>query len=378
MIHYSFSGIPKKVAISFLVAFLSVSLAGLAAAQQYVPPISGGQCPAGSIPAGTYSDGTPRCQVQSTTPAASTANTSTSQSGDIVPTTLGLTPSGLVGVTCPNGYTVNYDLSGNGGQICLKNGAPTPSGYQVQSSTDTVKGTPVSSSTAAAFNPSLAPTTISQHVDSYAVKYTIPCQPTAGGTCPAESNSSPAAYIVRLYQFGLMIVGLLAFGAIVYGALKYILSAGNMADQSDAKDQITQALWGVVLLLGAYTLLYTINPRLVSLSNPEIVPLNVSALQSPSGNGTPGSQIPTAAGPGGDPLCKLYVNSGININLSTSAGNLGGTPQGCIQCVSNASVSGGTCQCDTGYTTTAGTDNNTCVPLPAKGPNSPKLTAPLQ
>jgi len=83
---------------------------------------------------------------------------------------------------------------------------------------------------------------ITQQLHEYVTKYTLPCQPLAGGQC--ADDQTPAGYIARLYQFGLMIVGLFAFGGIVYGALKYVLSAGSMADQSDAKDQITQAVLG--------------------------------------------------------------------------------------------------------------------------------------
>jgi len=101
----------------------------------------------------------------------------------------------------------------------------------------------------------------------------FPCPDFPGAPCPAtpeKAAESPAAYIARLYQFALAIAGMLAFGMIIYGAIQYTVSAGNVAQQSDAKDRITQALWGVALLLGAYLILHTIDPQLVSLKDPSI------------------------------------------------------------------------------------------------------------
>lgn len=104
------------------------------------------------------------------------------------------------------------------------------------------------------------------------LKYNFPCSNLPGATCPSETETgqSPAAYIARFYQFALMIAGTLAFGMIIFGAIQYTVSSGNVSKQSDARDRIFQALWGVALLLGAYLILYTIDPKLVSLSDPGI------------------------------------------------------------------------------------------------------------
>ena len=102
--------------------------------------------------------------------------------------------------------------------------------------------------------------------------YEFLCSGLPGTTCPgsAETAQSPAAYIARFYQFALMLAGMLAFGMIIFGAIQYIVSAGNPTAQSDARDRIFQALWGVALLLGAYLILYTIDPKLVNLTDPNI------------------------------------------------------------------------------------------------------------
>ena len=79
-------------------------------------------------------------------------------------------------------------------------------------------------------------------------------------------------YIAQFYTFSLAIAGFLALGAIIVGAIQYIVSAGNAAQQSDARDRIFQALLGLGLLFGAYLILYTISPGLVELREPHIDP----------------------------------------------------------------------------------------------------------
>ncbi len=83
-------------------------------------------------------------------------------------------------------------------------------------------------------------------------------------------KDNPGAWVGGFYQFSLMIAGLLAFGMIVYAGLRYTFAAGNPSTQSDARDQILQALLGVLLLLGAFIVLTTINPGLVNLQLPEL------------------------------------------------------------------------------------------------------------
>lgn len=113
---------------------------------------------------------------------------------------------------------------------------------------------------------------VASAAETLQLKYTFPCSPIAGGTCPnaEQTSQSPAAYIARFYQFALMLAGVLAFAMIIYGAIQYIVSAGSSTAQKDASDRIFQALWGIALLLGAYLILYTIDPALVSLKDPDI------------------------------------------------------------------------------------------------------------
>lgn len=72
-------------------------------------------------------------------------------------------------------------------------------------------------------------------------------------------------YAASLWIFGISIGGVLALGSIVYAAIEWTVSAGNSSKIADAKDRITQAIIGLVLLFGAYTVLNFINPDLTQL-----------------------------------------------------------------------------------------------------------------
>jgi len=80
---------------------------------------------------------------------------------------------------------------------------------------------------------------------------------------------SPGEYISKLYQFGLGIAGGLAMLMIIWGAVEWVIS-GAIDRKADAKDRITQAIFGLVLLLASVLILSTINPNLVTFK--DIVP----------------------------------------------------------------------------------------------------------
>jgi hypothetical protein len=102
---------------------------------------------------------------------------------------------------------------------------------------------------------------------------------------------TPADYVRYIYILGLGLGGLLAFAMIVFAGLEWTLSGANPSLQEDAKDRIRNAIFGLLLLLGAYIILRTINPNLVSLQNPSIRPL-------PPVPGGPGPGGPGPGGPG--------------------------------------------------------------------------------
>ena len=93
---------------------------------------------------------------------------------------------------------------------------------------------------------------------------------------PWDSEKTPVALVARFYQLALGLVGAAAMAVIIFGGIKYTISAGNSSKQKDAMDWITGAVWGIVLLAGAYLILYTINPDLTNLKNPALTPINIT------------------------------------------------------------------------------------------------------
>lgn len=102
---------------------------------------------------------------------------------------------------------------------------------------------------------------------------------------PLGEAKTPAQFIENFYRYALGIVGAAAFVVIIYGAILYTTSAGNPAKQQDARAWITGAIWGIVLLLSTYLILYTINPNLVNLVDPHLEKIDVNSLQVKSSSG---------------------------------------------------------------------------------------------
>ena len=131
------------------------------------------------------------------------------------------------------------------------------------------------------------------------------------GSNANTSSSSPGAFVANFYQFALLIGGILAFGAIVFGGVKYAISAGNPSGQSDAKEWIWGALTGLLLLAGAYLILYTINPQLLNLNLATLNGITVATSNYMPTNSTtpPASTTATCAGPASGPCAAANLSN---------------------------------------------------------------------
>ncbi len=81
-----------------------------------------------------------------------------------------------------------------------------------------------------------------------------------------ESTTIPS-FIHDFYLFAVGAAGVIAVGVIIVGGIMYSVS-GAVDKKGEGKSLIMGAIWGLVLLLGAYVILKTVNPRLVELENP--------------------------------------------------------------------------------------------------------------
>lgn len=77
-------------------------------------------------------------------------------------------------------------------------------------------------------------------------------------------------YVVSFYNWGLSIGGVLAVLMLMAGGLIWLTSAGDSGKIDDAKKMISGSLLGVLLLVGAYFFLNTINPDLTKMPILEI------------------------------------------------------------------------------------------------------------
>lgn len=78
-------------------------------------------------------------------------------------------------------------------------------------------------------------------------------------------------YLSWMYKFGLTLAGFLSVMMITIGGVQYIASGASEKLKSEATDRITNALYGLVLAFGAYIVLYTINPDLVTFENNKFI-----------------------------------------------------------------------------------------------------------
>ncbi|MBI2624067.1 hypothetical protein HYW67_01050 [Candidatus Parcubacteria bacterium] len=91
----------------------------------------------------------------------------------------------------------------------------------------------------------------------------LPIPPPPGETGPVRPGPGIANFVRYVYLFGISFIGVAAVLAIFYGGLKYFFSVAGGAKE-DAKEILTSAALGLLLALGAYLILRTINPALVS------------------------------------------------------------------------------------------------------------------
>jgi len=72
-------------------------------------------------------------------------------------------------------------------------------------------------------------------------------------------------YIILIYRFALAISGILAFIMVTWGGIKWTVSGGNVSQIEEAKDIIKSAIFGLILLALATTILYVIDPSILQM-----------------------------------------------------------------------------------------------------------------
>lgn len=94
-------------------------------------------------------------------------------------------------------------------------------------------------------------------------------------------GTSPASFINYAVIFAFAFVGASALIALAVGGVKYLAAAGNRGNAEKAKETIFAALLGLLLVIAAIAMLYTINPDFVRLRNPAIPLVKIPLVAPP-------------------------------------------------------------------------------------------------
>jgi len=87
--------------------------------------------------------------------------------------------------------------------------------------------------------------------------------PTVPGATPPRSINIPLASALKyVYNFCIVIAGALSFFLLIRGGILYLFSQGRPALMNEAKKQITNSLFGLLIIFSSYLILNTINPQL--------------------------------------------------------------------------------------------------------------------
>lgn len=96
----------------------------------------------------------------------------------------------------------------------------------------------------------------------------IPLAPLPGGETKTDIETGQSGvyltyYLQAVFSFGITVAAIAAVMSLVFAGVQYMTAYGNPAAISSAKERIINALFGLLLAISAWLILYTINPDLV-------------------------------------------------------------------------------------------------------------------
>ena len=78
-------------------------------------------------------------------------------------------------------------------------------------------------------------------------------------------------YLSVMYKYVVMAITIMSTIVMIFAGILWLTSAGNPEQISRAKKMITRSITGLILSIGSYTILWTINPQLVEFSSLKIL-----------------------------------------------------------------------------------------------------------
>ncbi len=113
---------------------------------------------------------------------------------------------------------------------------------------------------------------------AFASELEVHWPPSPLGTLLTDA-SDLTIFIRYLYEWGIALGGLAAFIALIIAGFQYLTSVGDPARMKEAMDRIKSAFLGLVLLLGSWLILNTINPQLTTLHVPLFRPGDIPEIE---------------------------------------------------------------------------------------------------
>ena len=87
---------------------------------------------------------------------------------------------------------------------------------------------------------------------------------------PATTETAFPVYVKYIFNVVIMVAGIVAFLALLVGGIRYLTSGGSPSIQRDALGQIAAGFFSLIILLSSYLILFTIDPKLVVFTLPEL------------------------------------------------------------------------------------------------------------
>lgn len=138
----------------------------------------------------------------------------------------------------------------------------------------------------------------------YTLLTPLPCSTSLGTPCNGTDQNGNQAltsislqqFISYLYKFMIALAVVLAVFMLTFGGFEYMMSEA-ITSKSDAVERMRNAVFGLLLALCTYLILYTIDPGLVDPNNLTIPP--ISSVQTATGTFVGGGGTFNGTGAGG-------------------------------------------------------------------------------
>jgi len=117
------------------------------------------------------------------------------------------------------------------------------------------------------------------------IKIDVGANFSAVAPCPTDSSKLCinwiSEYIVAIYKYAIGVVGIIATVVLMIGGLVWLTSGGNQTRVGEAKAWIGASLTGLLLTLGSFMILATVNPKLTQF---EPIKIAVPPKENPNTN----------------------------------------------------------------------------------------------